>query len=124
MFRVLFNLALAMAASASLIYTPPSDTPQAQQEIQLMALKDMKITKEEWDAVEQRIKDKTATNEDKELQVNYNIAVEMATISWRTQNQIVPTAQEFDEIERLAIESLTDQQQKNLQGYNTALASG
>ena len=124
MFRVLFNLALAMAASASLIYTPPSDTPQAQQEIQLMALKDMKITKEEWDAVEQRIKDKTATNEDKELQVNYNIAVEMATISWRTQNQIVPTAQEFDEIERLAIESLTDQQQKNLQGYNAALASG
>ena len=48
----------------------------------------------------------------------------MATISWRTQNQIVPTAQEFDEIERLAIKSLTDQQQKNLQGYNAALASG
>merc|ERR1712109_337481 len=97
--------------------------PEAQQEIQLMALKDMKITKEEWDAVEKRIKDKTATNSDKELQVKYNIAVEMATISWRTQNQIVPTAQEFDEIERLAIESLTDQQ-KNLQGYNAALASG
>ena len=67
MFRVLFNLALATAASASLIYTPPTDTPQAQQEIQLMALKDMKITKEEWDAVEKRIKDKTASKEDKEL---------------------------------------------------------
>ena len=48
-----------------------------------MALKNMNLSKEEWDAVDKRIKDKTATKEDKDLQVKYNIAVELATISWR-----------------------------------------
>ena len=126
MFKTLFSAALASAATASLVYSPDSNSPQAIVAINKATLAAMSVSQSDWDAIVARIsaKDGSASAADVQKYGEYTAEFAKQKEKWSVDNKVVPTAQELEDIKRLATESLTADQQTKLIAYNDAIKAG